>query len=126
MASFKRDFDLVNKIETNIANGAYDDNLVEDLLTAYKKNTFAEYKDRHQFYREVVSDMVNDMGFEDENLAEHMANEHPTLQQSFMRFVVKFIKKMAEKTYTDGRNEASVALAKQLAEVVKDSHLPFV
>ena len=43
MASFKRDFDLVNKIETNIANGAYDDNLVEDLLTAYKKNTFAEY-----------------------------------------------------------------------------------
>ncbi|MBQ2130682.1 MAG: hypothetical protein II431_05000 [Prevotella sp.] len=49
-----------------------------------------------------------------------MSNEHCTLQQSFMRLCLKFIKKMSEKKYWDGRNEASVKTAKKIMEAFGD------
>jgi len=39
-------------------------------------------------------------------------NDHPTLQQTMMRFCVEFIEQMAAKNYGDLRNEASRKFAK--------------
>lgn len=94
---------------------------INELLIKYKCATFKEYNDRHEFFRKQVEKMVNDFGFEDEKLAISMANDHPTLQQSFMRMVVQFIVKMADKPYYDDRNKASVELAKKLKPIIEEN-----
>lgn len=93
----------------------------KELLTEYEWATYKEHNDRHEFFRKQVEKMVNDFGFQDEELAKSMANDHPTLQQSFMRMVVQFIEKMADKSYYDGRNEASVKLAKKLKHIIEEN-----
>lgn len=131
MSSFKRDTDLVAKVNGIAENlSAEDKKAVEELIRKYESTTYEEYSDRHEFYADMVSDMTNDYGFDDEGLATKMANEHPTLQQSFARFVVKFIKKMAEKAYWDGRNERAVSLAKVMNKAIEESengaYLPMI
>lgn len=120
----KRNNELCEKIQSMLEA----DNLSEEqkkvlkeLLTEYEWATYKEYIDRHEFFRKQVEKMVNDFGFQDEELAESMANDHPTLQQSFMRMVVQFIEKMADKSYYDGRNEASVKLAKKLKPIIEEN-----
>ena len=120
----KRNNELCEKIQSMLES----DNLSEEqkkafkeLLTEYEWATYKEYNDRHEFFRKQVEKMVNDFGFQDEELAKSMANEHPTLQQSFMRMVVQFIEKMADKSYYDGRNEASVKLAKKLKPIIEEN-----
>ena len=126
MGYFKRDNDLVKKANAIADNvSAEDAKILNELIRKYNNATYAEYDDRHQFYQEMVSDMTNDMSFDDDGLAEKMANEHPTLQQSFMRFVVKFINKMASKTYWDGRNESAVQFAKGIGDL-SYVYFPFV
>ena len=49
-------------------------------------------------------------------LALTLANDHPTLQQGYMRLVYQFLKLMAAKTYTDARNEGSVKWARQIIQ----------
>ena len=93
----------------------------KELLTEYEWATYKEHNDRHEFFRKQVEKMVNDFGFQDEELAKSMANDHPTMQQSFMRMVVQFIEKMADKSYYDGRNEASVKLAKKLKPIIEEN-----
>jgi len=44
-------------------------------------------------------------------LAEAMAHDHPTLQQAKMRLATTFIEEMANKPYTDARNETSKEMA---------------
>lgn len=124
----KRNLELVAEVKNISANLPEDQKKsVDSLIKAYERATYENHSDRHEFYRDMVSTMTNDMGFEDEKLADKMANEHPTLQQSFMRFVCKFIRKMAKREYTDGRNERAVALAKRLAKVLdEDDYLPFI
>jgi len=46
-----------------------------------------------------------------EQLAELMSNDHPTLQQSKMKLACMFIEQMANKSYTDARNEQSKKVA---------------
>ena len=65
--------------------------------------------------------MVNDCGFEDDELAKAMANQHPTLQQNFMRFVVKFLRLMADKPTHDLRNMNSVQAAKMMIDAIADN-----
>ena len=120
----KRNNELCKKIQSMLES----DNLSEEqkkafkeLLTEYEWATYKEYNDRHEFFRKQVEKMVNDFGFQDEELAKSMANDHPTLQQSFMRMVVQFIEKMADKPYYDGRNEASVKLAKKLKPIIEEN-----
>lgn len=93
----------------------------KELLTEYEWATYKEHNDRHEFFRKQVEKMVNDFGFQDEKLAESRANDHPTLQQSYMRMVVKFIEKMADKPYYDDRNKASVELAKKLKPIIEEN-----
>jgi hemerythrin superfamily protein len=97
------------------------------LRSAYAHATYKEYDERHEFYRNVVGDMINDCGFRDDELAEKLANDHPTLQQNFMRLCRKFISRMARKTYYDDRNKDSVTMAKKMMEAVGETAcLPFV
>lgn len=49
-----------------------------------------------------------------EELAELMAQDHPTLQQSKMKLACLFIEQMANKEYTDARNEQSKKTAKAM------------
>ena len=55
-----------------------------------------------------------------ELLAELMANDHPTLQQNKMRLACLFVEQMANKSYTDARNEQSKAIANAMIRGFKD------
>lgn len=126
----KRNNELCEKIKAMLES----DNLSEEqkkafkeLLTEYKWATYKEHNDRHEFFRKQVEKMVNDFGFQDEELAKSMANDHPTLQQSFMRMVCLFIHEMAQKKYFDDRNKGSVSLAKELDPIIKEKgYLPCI
>lgn len=122
-----------NEIIENAQNFLLNSNLTDeeakpivDLINAYKRNTYDKWEERHEMYRNIVDDMVNDCGFQYKELAEKMANNHPTLQQSFMRMCGNFIQRMAEKTYCDGRNRVSVEYAKAIMDNVGEEHFPFI
>lgn len=55
-----------------------------------------------------------------EQLAELMAQDHPTLQQSKMKLACMFIEQMANKSYTDARNEESKKIANAMIRGFKD------
>ncbi len=55
-----------------------------------------------------------------EQLAELMANDHPTLQQNKMRLACLFVEQMANKSYTDARNEESKKIANAMIRGFKD------
>ena len=125
----KRKEDLVKQVNELIESGrlaSEDCEVVKRLLDGYESNTFGEWSERHEFYRNIVDDMVNDCAFEDEKLAEKMAKNHPTLQQSYFRHVCKFIKKMANKDYYDDRNKASVECAKKMVGIIDETYLPCI
>lgn len=119
---FKRDNELVKEIEVLIeaVNTPYHANIIKKLIEKYEYATFPEWKDADKFVADTISDFTNSFSFPDELVAEKMSNEHCTLQQSFMRLCLKFIKKMSEKKYWDGRNEASVKTAKKIMEAFGD------
>ena len=72
-----------------------------------------------------ISQFVNGANDEDyKEVAKRMCNDHRTLQQSSMKFVMTFIEQMAINS-VDGRNEAAVNLAKRIA-VLEDKYLPLV
>ena len=122
MYQFKRDNELVTNVNCIAEALPSNDNgqreAILELVRHYESTTFSEWKDKDDFEVRFVEDMVNDFGFADDKVAETMANSHPTLQQSFMRLCVKFIKKMSEKEYWDGRNEASVKTAQKIMEAL--------
>jgi uncharacterized membrane-anchored protein YjiN (DUF445 family) len=122
-----------NEIIENAQNFLLNSNLsdeeakpIVDLINAYKRNTYDKWEERHEMYRNIVDDMVNDCGFQYKELAEKMANNHPTLQQSFMRMCANFIQRMAEKTYCDDRNRTSVEYARAIMDNVGEEHFPFI
>ena len=98
-----------------------------ELEDRYKDLTYEKWEDRHKYYQEMVSTMINDFGFKDKELAHSIATDHPTLQQNFMRLVCLFIHEMAEKKYFDDRNKGSVELAMELDPIVKEKgFLPLI
>ena len=120
---FKRDNGLIEQVERFIRlfnPNADDTAMLNDLVEKYKYATFAEWKDADEFVANCISDFTNSFSFPDELIAKKMANEHCTLQQSFMRLCMEFIKLMSEKNYWDGRNEASVKMAKKIMEAFGD------
>lgn len=128
---FKRDNELIEKAEQYIrlANPNDDDTaLLKSLIQKYEYATFAEWSDADEFVANSISDFTNSFSFPDDLIAKKMSNEHCTLQQSFMRLCMKFIKEMSEKKYWDGRNEASVKTAQKIMEAFGDDTiaLPFI
>lgn len=127
---FKRNTEVITKALQITHSGKLNEeeaNTIDALLRAYCSTTYAEWEERHEFSRQFVSDMVNDFGFQDDELALKMANQHPTLQQNFMRFVVKFLRLMAEKPTHDLRNRNSVQAAKMMMNAIANNDtFPFV
>jgi hypothetical protein len=69
-----------------------------------------------------ISRFVNGASItEVDRLAELMAQDHPTLQQSTMRLACLFVEQMASKQYTDARNEQSKKTALAMIEGYKMS-----
>lgn len=127
--SFKRNNELVEAVSTKLPQ--MDDEtqkLIEKLIQEYEWRTFKEWSDKDKFNADFVEHMVNDCGFDEQIVAEKMAFNHPTLQQSFMRLCMTFIKLMAEKAHFDARNENSVKMAKRIMEAVTDTvtYLPMI
>lgn len=75
-----------------------------------------------------ISGLLNNYGFDETAVAELIANDHPTLQQTFMRLAAEYIHVQAEKKHFDGRNEATGNACKKLAQVMKEEgmHFPFI
>lgn len=61
-------------------------------------------------------------------LFEYLDNEHPTLQQEFMRSIlIPALQYFAGMEWVDARNEGSQKLARKMLEPVGDSyHLPLI
>lgn len=93
----------------------------------YEDNTYVDYKERDAFYAREMEDYVNSTACDEKKFADCCGTFHRTLQQSFMRVIVKTIKKFSTLS-TDGRNERAVNLAKKLNSVIEDDggYLPFV
>lgn len=126
---FKRNTEVITKALQIAHSGKISEEeakTIDTLIRAYCSTTYVEHEERHEFARQFVSDMVNDCGFEDDELAKAMANQHPTLQQNFMRFVVKFLRLMADKPIYDLRNRNSVLAARKLTNVIVDDTFPYV
>ena len=126
---FKRNTEVITKALQIAHSGKISEDeakTIDTLIRAYCSTTYVEHEERHEFSRQFVSDMVNDCGFEDDELAKAMANQHPTLQQNFMRFVVKFLRLMADKPIYDLRNRNSVLAARKLTNVIVDDTFPYV
>lgn len=144
---FKRDNELTERLREFAQT--FDEAPKQDLLKLirdYEHATFPEWTDKAEFTADAFEIMVNDFGFADDEVvarlteekeiknvtcdnvvddvvdkvADKFAKEHPTIQQSFMRLCLKFIKKMSEKKYWDGRNEASVKTAKRFMEALDE------
>ena len=127
--NFKRDNELASDVRA-IAETLDNEkkNTILELVEKYEYATFPEWSDKPKFTADAIDGFVNDFGFADDLVAETMANNHPTLQQSFMRLCLKFIKRMSEKKYWDGRNEASVKTAQKIMEAFGDEPigLPYI
>ena len=87
-----------------------------------KKMTSEELQKETENFLNSMCNTENEVKF-----IELMSRAHRTLQQSYTRFVMRWIGKMAMTEYFDGRNEASVKLCKKIINAVKDEDsLPLI
>ena len=70
-------------------------------------------------------EFVNAYGHDADAFAKTIAKGHKTLQQSIMRLMIRTIGEMAKVT-PDERNIATVELAKQILELMKNRSLPLI
>lgn len=76
---------------------------------------------------EKVTGMLNDFSFNESEFCKEMENEHKTLQQSFTRLCVSWLRTCASDEYrTDGRNEYSHTIAKKMSTVFEDGEFPYL
>lgn len=78
----KRDNELCKKVREllnadNLSKEQKD--TIASLLVDYEFATYKEHNDRHEFFRKQVEKMVNDFGFQDEELANAIANDNPSI-----------------------------------------------
>lgn len=70
-----------------------------------------------------MADMLNVMTFNDKEFCKEMTNQHRTLQQSFTRLCLEWLKTCASEDYRhDGRNETSHWIAKELKDAYDNNH----
>lgn len=129
--TFYRSEDSVKVLEGLFQSGKLtqeEKDALSNIVFKYKTLTYGREDNVNDFKARNISDIINDCSLDEAYIAKKLANEHPTLQQNFMRICRNFIKMMAEKTYYDGRNEASVEMAKKIVENWEENEpsLPFV
>ena len=70
-----------------------------------------------------ITTILNDFSFDAEQVAKAMSREHKTLQQAFTGLCLEWLKVCASDTYsTDGRNEASHNIAKEIKVAYDHNH----
>ncbi len=129
ITTFKRNAELVSRARAlaQTLTSKEDRGTIEALVLSYEQTTFGDWQEVPEWESGTLSGMVNSSSFDEGRLAAAMAGDHPTLQQSFMRFCCKYIQAMASKTYVDDRNRSSVRIAKKLAAALdSDDSLPFI
>ena len=92
-------------------------------LTKYEQ----ELKDRSEKIVADLAKLVNSMSFKPDYFIDAMSKEHRTLQQSFTKLCMQWLEYVASDEYrTDGRNEASHELCKDLigAYITAHTYLP--
>ena len=80
--------------------------------------------DRDKNAVKFMSDYLNSFSVGYDEFAKDMAMEHRTLQQSFTRLCVAWLKQLSETEYYDLRNEASVKFAQSIQD--KLTGLPMI
>ena len=71
-----------------------------------------------------ITDYLNTFNSEEKEFCEAMSCEHRTLQQSFTKLCLQWIEHCASDEYrTDGRNEQSQKIARELLEGFKDKQI---
>ena len=85
-------------------------------------------KTKEVLLAERVAGDLNSFSFKNGLFVEAMARQHRTLQQSFTRLTAAWLLHLADLPdgRFDGRNEDSVALARKIKDILKDSPLPLV
>lgn len=76
-----------------------------------------------------MADAVNKFSFDQKEFNKIMSNQHRTLQQSFTRLCVDWLRHCGSEEYRyDGRNEASHQMGKAVTEFLKtyQGGLPFI
>jgi hypothetical protein len=120
---------LVYLEESGIRGGDIHDELCDSLELLEKREVKIVNTYSGDEMATAMEKLVNIMGNGDEIaiFIERMAGNHPTLQQAFMRLCLGFIRAMAEKSYSDARNEASVRIAKAITGQQSDGmYLPTI
>jgi len=80
-------------------------------------------KDTKELVQE-ISDYVNTFGDKSQEFCQAMSVEHRTLQQSFTKLCLKWLEHVASDEYrTDGRNEQSQKIAKELLDGFKEKQI---
>ena len=68
--------------------------------------------------------LLNDFGFSPVLVCKNLEREHRTLQQSFTRLCIEWLKTCASDEYRyDGRNEMSHEVSKGLLDLAKENNL---
>jgi len=78
---------------------------------------------------DMVADFLNVFGDSKriQEFVSEMESQHRTLQQSFTRLCVAWLKRLAEPDYHyDDRNKASVRLAQSLKDKLEEAYLPLI
>lgn len=72
----------------------------------------------------VCSGFVNAYNADIEGFAKAMACEHRTLQQSFTRMIVEYLKLQAQER-DDARNQASIDFSKKVVKMLEKDNIAF-
>ena len=88
-------------------------------------STTLEQMPEHKLFRALMSEL-NDFGFDCKAFAAGLQYEHPTVQQRFFALLRTCVLFMAEEgnVRIDDRNRASYRMCREIAEQLKDHHLP--
>lgn len=100
---------------------------IENSYEAYTLSRLEDYKEggREEAFANVLLSEINHGSFNEKKFAEALCREHPTIQQMFFRIVKQSIITRAETTSCeDERNQASVKMCRELAELIKRYGLP--
>lgn len=74
-----------------------------------------------------VSASINSFSFDEEKFVQFMNREHRTLQQSFTRLCVAWLRNCGSDDYQyDGRNEASHDIGKAVSAAVENKSIPLI
>lgn len=85
------------------------------------------YEERLQEHVRAVSDAANAITSHGcKEFAQQFSKSHRTIQQNYTRMCIAWLEELAEQKNYDLRNEASVKLAKEFVEKVKERGLPYI